>query len=122
VPVHSRYGALSSASSSKSYLTRSRLLIQGAGYGGGNVHNRNEVINAAVVVRPALNSAAMLQFWNGRAWGNVKAAPMRGGRAAISFRASKPGVFAYRFLVPGTTYQGMPVYGTATPSLVLRVR
>ena len=30
--------------------------------------------------------------------------------------------FAYRFLVPGTTYQGTPVYGTATPSLVLRIR
>ncbi|WP_344182215.1 hypothetical protein [Kribbella lupini] len=122
VPVNSRVGALTSASSSKNYLTRSRLLIQGAGYAGGNLHNRNEVINAAVVVRPAQNTTAMLQFWNGRAWGNVKATPMRGGRAAISFKAVKPGLFAYRFLVPGTTYQGTPVYGTATPSLVLRIR
>jgi hypothetical protein len=122
VPVTSRAGLVSSASSSKSYLTRSRLLIQGAGYAGGNTHNRNEVITAAVVVRPAMNGNATLQFWNGRAWGNVKAVPIRNGRATISFRATRPGIFAYRFLVPGTTYQGTPVYGTATPSLVLRVR
>ena len=122
VPLHSRTGSLSSASSSPAFLTRSRLLIQGAGYAGGNTHNRNDVITAAVVVRPVINSNAMLQFWNGRAWGNVKATPIRNGRAEISFKATRPGIFAYRFLVPGTTYLGSPVYGTATPSLVLRVR
>ncbi|TWD79838.1 hypothetical protein FB561_0904 [Kribbella amoyensis] len=122
VPLTSRTGSLSTASSSKAYLTRSRLLIQGAGYQGGNLHNRNEVITAAVVVRPVYNGTATLQFWNGRAWGNVKATPLRNGRATISFKATKPGIFAYRFLVPGTTYQGSPVFGTATPSLVLRVR
>ncbi|ADB35438.1 hypothetical protein Kfla_6441 [Kribbella flavida DSM 17836] len=122
VPLNSRVGALSSASSSKAFLTRTRLLIQGAGYAGGNVHNRNAVVKAVVVVRPVVNSTAMLQFWNGRAWGNVRGTPMRNGRAEISFRATRPGTFAYRFLVPGTTYQGTPVYGTATPSLVIRVR
>lgn len=122
VPTDSRPGSLSTASSSKAYLTRSRLLIQGAGYAGGNVRNRNEVVTAVVVVRPVVNSAAMLQFWNGRAWGNVKATPIRNGRATLAFRAVRPGVFAYRFVIPGTSYQGNPVYGTATPSLVLRVR
>ncbi|HET6298021.1 MAG TPA: hypothetical protein VFG33_31880 [Kribbella sp.] len=122
VPAASRAGSLSTESSSKTYLTRSRLQIQGAGYSGGNLHNRNDVINAVVVVRPVVNSAAMLQFWNGKTWGNVKATPIRNGRATLAFKATKPGLFAYRFLVPGTSYLGTTVYGTATPSLVLRVR
>jgi hypothetical protein len=122
VPLHTRVGSLSTASTSPSYLTRTRMQIQGAGYSGGNTHNRNEVVTAAVVARPVQNGTAILQFWNGRAWGNVKATPIRGGRAQIQFRATRPGIFAYRFLVQGTAYQGTQIFGNASPSLVLRVR
>jgi hypothetical protein len=121
-PLTSRVGSLSAPSLSKPSLSRSRLAVQSAGYAGGNVKNRNDVVTAVVAVRPVVNSAAMLQFWNGKAWGNVKATPIKNGRASISFRASRPGVFAYRFIVPGTSYQGTAVYGTSTPSMVLRVR
>ncbi|HEY0617334.1 MAG TPA: hypothetical protein VGD15_07090 [Kribbella sp.] len=122
VPLTSRVGSLSTSSASKPSLSRSRLAVMSAGYAGGNVKNRNDVVTAVVAVRPVVNSAAMLQFWSGNAWGNVKATPIKNGRATLAFRASKPGVFAYRFVIPGTSYQGTPVYGTATPSMVLRVR
>jgi hypothetical protein len=122
VPLASRAGALSTASSSKASLTRSRVQLTNAGYAGGNVRNRNDVVTAVVTVRPAGIPAAILQFWNGKAWASVKAVPITNGRASLAFKAIKPGVFAYRFLVPGTRYEGTPVYGTATGSMVLRVR
>ncbi|QNE19297.1 fibronectin type III domain-containing protein [Kribbella qitaiheensis] len=122
VPLTSRVGALTTPSSSKASLSRSRIQIASAGYAGGNVHNRNDVVTATLGVRPAMNQAAIFQFWNGKAWASIKEAPIRNGRASIAFKAVRPGTFAYRFLVPGTQYQGTSVYGTATASMVLRVR
>jgi hypothetical protein len=117
----SRPGSLSAASSSPAGLTRSRLQVAAAGYLKGNVKRRNEVVTATVLARPVVNGAATLQFWTGKAWGSVKSVPIAGGRATISFKATKPGLFAYRFLLPGTAYLGRPVFGTATGSMVLRV-
>jgi hypothetical protein len=122
VPLASRVGALSTPSSSTPTLTRSRVQLTKAGYAGGNIRNRNEVVTAVVTVRPVVTQAAILQFWTGKVWASIKAVPITNGRASLAFKAIKPGVFAYRFLVPGTQYEGTPVYGTATPSLVLRVR
>jgi hypothetical protein len=122
VPLASRAGFLSTPSSSKASLTRSRIMIASAGYAGGNVRNRNEVVTATLAVRPAMNQAAILQFWTGKAWASIKEAPIRNGRASLAFKAARPGTFAYRFLIPGTQYQGTSVYGTATASMVLRVR
>jgi hypothetical protein len=122
VPLASRAGFLSTASSSKAALSRSRIMIASAGYAGGNVHNRNDVVTAVLGVRPAMNQPAIFQFWNGKVWVSIKQAPIKNGRASLAFKAVRPGIFAYRFLVPGTQYQGTSVYGTATPSMVLRVR
>ena len=97
-------------------------MIASAGYAGGNVRNRNEVVTAVLAVRPAMNQPAIFQFWNGKVWVGIKQAPIKNGRASLAFRATRPGIFAYRFLVPNTQYQGTSVYGTATGSLVLRVR
>jgi hypothetical protein len=120
-PASSRSGSLSAASSSPAGLTRSRVLVASAGYLKGNVKRRNEVVTATVLARPVVNGAAILQFWTGKAWASVKAVRIAGGRATISFKATKPGVFAYRFLIPGTAYLGRPVFGNATGSMVLRV-
>jgi hypothetical protein len=117
----SRAGALSAASSSAAGLTRSRLQVVSGGYLKGNVQRRNEVVTATVLARPVVNGAATLQFWTGKAWASVKSVRIAGGRATISFKATKPGLFAYRFLLPGTAYIGSPVFGTATGSMVLRV-
>jgi hypothetical protein len=117
----SRPGSLSAASSSLPGLTRSRLQVVSAGYPKGNVKPRNEVVTATVLARPVVNGAATLQFWNGKAWASVKSVPIAGGRATINFKATKPGIFAYRVLLPGTAYLGHPVFGTATGSMVLRI-
>lgn len=122
VPLNSRAGALSAPSLSKASLSSSRTAVQAAGYAGGNVKNRNDVVTAVVVVRPVVNGTAMLQFWNSRTWVNAKAVPMKNSRASVAFRATRPGVFAYRFMVPGTSYGGTPIYANATPSMVLNVR
>lgn len=122
VPLASRVGFLSTPSSSKASLTRSLIQIASAGYAGGNVRNRNDVVTAVLGVRPNMNQQAIFQFWNGKAWASIKETPIRNGRASLAFKAVRPGTFAYRFLVPGTQYQGTSVYGTATPSMVLRVR
>lgn len=117
----SRPGSLSAASSSSAGLTRSRLQVASAGYAKGNVKRRNEVVTATVLARPVVNGTATLQFWTGKVWASVKSVRIAGGRATISFKATKPGIFAYRFLLPGTAYLGRPVFGTATGSMVLRV-
>ncbi|WP_112248309.1 fibronectin type III domain-containing protein [Kribbella monticola] len=122
VPLTSRVGNLSTASSSKPALSRSKIQIASALYSGGNVRNRNDVVTAVLAVRPNMNQQAIFQFWNGKAWVSIKQTPIKNGRAALAFRATRPGMFAYRFLVPNTQYLGMAVYGTATGSLVLRVR
>jgi hypothetical protein len=121
-PVVSRSGSLSAASSSASGLTRSRVQVAAAGYVRGNVKRRNEVVTAVAVVRPVVSGRATVQFWTGKVWASVKSVPITRGRTTVSFGASKPGVFAYRFLFPGTAYRGRPVFGNACPSLVLRVR
>jgi hypothetical protein len=122
VPLSSRAGALSAPSLSKPSLSRSRTAVQFAGYAGGNVKKRNDVVTAVVVVRPVINGTAMLQFWTGKVWVNAKAVPMKNSRASVAFRATRPGVSAYRFIVPGTSYGGTPIYGNSTPSMVLSVR
>jgi hypothetical protein len=119
-PAASRRGQLSTASMSTAATTRSLLQVS-AGFVHGNVKHRNEVVTAAVTARPALTGRAIVQFWTGKAWVNVKAVPITRGRATVTFRATRPGAFAYRFFLPGTTYAGRPVFGTATRSLVLRV-
>jgi hypothetical protein len=122
VPLFSRAGFLSTASNSKGVLSRSRVQLTNAGYAGGNVRNRNDVVTAVVTVHPATSQQAVLQFWTGKVWASVKQTPIKNGRASLAFKATRPGIFAYRYLVPGTQYLGTPVYGAATPSMVLRVR
>jgi hypothetical protein len=85
------------------------------------VKRRNEVVTATVLARPVVNGTATVQFWTGKAWASVKSVPIAGGRATVSFKATRPGAFAYRFVLPGTAYLGRPVFGTATGSMVLRV-
>jgi hypothetical protein len=120
-PASSRAGSLSAASSSPAGLTRSRLQVASAGYLKGNVKRRNELVTATVLARPAVKGVAVVQFWTGKAWASVKSVPIAGGRATVSFKATRPGAFAYRFVLPGTAYLGRPVFGTATGSMVLRV-
>jgi hypothetical protein len=122
VPLASRVGYLSTASSSAVALSRSKIQIASASYAGGNVSNRNAVVTAVLAVRPAMNQQAVFQFWNGKVWVGIKQTPIKNGRASLAFKATRPGIWAYRFLVPGTQYEGTPVYGTASGSLVLRVR
>jgi hypothetical protein len=122
LPLTSRAGFLVAPSASSASLSRSRVQLTHAGYAGGNVRNRNDVVTAVVTVRPIANQQAIFQFWTGKAWASVKQTPIKNGQASLAFKATRPGTFAYRFLVPGSQYQGTPVYGYATPSMVLRVR
>lgn len=114
-------GRLSTVSSSAPRLTRSYAQLVSASWVGGNVKPRNQTVTAMVTMRPAINGTAIVQFWTGTAWQNLKGVPIAGGRTMLQFRAVSPGAFAYRFLLPTTSYLGAPVYGVATPSLVLRV-
>jgi hypothetical protein len=119
--VSSRSGALSTASSSAPALTRSFVQVSSAAWVDGNVKLRNEVVTATVGVRPLLNGTAIVQLWTGLAWKSVKEVPIVAGRTGVSFRAATPGAFGYRLVLPGTSHLGSPVFGVATPSLVVRI-
>jgi hypothetical protein len=76
----------------------------------------------ALAVGPANNVRATLQRWNGKAWVSIKWVYLTKGVARYTFPAPGRGNTAYRFVVPPTTYNGLPVAGITTGSIVLVVR
>jgi hypothetical protein len=76
----------------------------------------------ALAVGPANNVRATLQRWNGKAWVSIKWVYLTKGVARYTFSAPGRGNTAYRFVVPPTTYNGLPVAGITTGSIVLVVR
>jgi hypothetical protein len=76
----------------------------------------------ALAVGPANNIRTTLQRWNGKVWVSIKWVYLNKGVARYTFPAPGRGNTAYRFLVPPTTYNGLPVAGITTGSIVLVVR
>jgi hypothetical protein len=76
----------------------------------------------ALAVGPANNVRTTLQRWDGKAWVSIKWVYLTKGVARYTFPAPGRGNTAYRFVVPPTTYNGLPVAGITTGSIVLVVR
>ena len=124
VPTYTRVGVLTGSSSSRPAYTKSVVRVATAGFIGGPAKRRGDNVTVYTTVKPAMNTTATLQSWNRqtRKWVNVKAVPMRNGRASLLFKASQAGNFAYRFVIPGAMMFGRPMNGTTTPQLALNVR
>jgi hypothetical protein len=124
VPVNTRVGVFTGTSSSKPAYTKAVVRIAAAGFVGGPAKKAGESVTVYATVKPALNSTAALQFWNRqlRRWMPVKATPIRRGQTSFVFKVSKPGVYVYRYVIPGAMMAGRPMGGTITPQLALHVR
>jgi hypothetical protein len=73
-------------------------------------------------VLPANNIRTTLQKWNGKAWVAVKWVYLGKGVGQYTFPAPAAGNHAYRFVVPPTTVNGLPVAGITTGTMTLVVR
>lgn len=125
VPVNAKGGTFTGTSTSKPAYTKSVVRIVSAGFAGGNTAlAHGSMATVSVAVAPAMNTTVMLQAWNRqtRRWMDAKALAMRGGRAALAFKAAQPGDFVYRIVVPGAMMFGRPLEGITTPGLQLHVR
>ncbi|MEU8221574.1 hypothetical protein [Kribbella sp. NPDC048915] len=125
VPQYTKGNTHTGTSTSKPAYTKSVVRVASAGFAGGPASKpRGSTVTVSVAVKPAMNTTVMLQSWNRqtRRWVNSKAVPMRNGQAALAFKVSQPGDFAYRFVIPGAMMFGRPMDGTTTPQLVLHVR
>jgi hypothetical protein len=87
-----------------------------------NTATVGQKVTAMVGVSPASGVRTTLQRWNGRAWVGVKYVTLSKGNGSYTFTAITRGTTAYRFLVPSTTYGGLPISWIATPTLSLSVR
>ena len=124
VPANTRVGVFTGTSSSKPGYTKAVVRIAAAGFVGGPAKKVGENVTVYATLKPALNSTAALQFWNRqvRRWVPVKATPIRRGQTSFAFKVSRPGVYVYRFVIPGAMMAGRPMGGTITPQLALNVR
>lgn len=124
LPDYSVVGSVASRSTSKPQLTRTIVGIQSTGFVGGAMKKRGESVTAIIVVKPAMNTSVMLQFWNrqARRWINLKAVPLRKGQGSITFKTGPAGIFVYRFVIPNATLLNRPLLGRATQNLSLSVR
>ncbi len=125
VPENTKGGTQTGTSTSKPAYTKSVVRIASAGFANGNTATaKGSTVTVSVAVKPAMNTTVMLQAWNRqtRRWVNSKALPMRGGAAALAFKAAQPGDFVYRFVIPGAMMFGRPIDGITTPGLELHVR
>ena len=125
VPENTKGGTQTGTSTSKPAYTKSVVRIASAGFANGNTATaKGSMVTVSVAVKPAMNTTVMLQAWNRqtRRWVNSKALPMRGGAAALAFKAAQPGDFVYRFVIPGAMMFGRPIDGITTPGLELHVR
>jgi hypothetical protein len=87
-----------------------------------NTATVGQKVTAMVGVSPASGVRTTLQRWNGSAWVGVKYVTLSKGNGSYTFTATTRGTTAYRFLVPSTTYGGLPISWIATPTLSLSVR
>jgi hypothetical protein len=119
----SEIGSVASHSTSKARLTRTVVRIQTTGFLGGAMKKRGETVTAIVVARPAMNTVVTFQSWNKltRHWVGLRV-PMRRGQAVISFKVSRAGIYAYRFVIPAAMSLGRPMLGKMTQTLALSVR
>jgi len=124
VPVYSAAGSLVSSSTSPAAVTRGVVRVASAGFIGGASRRRGETVTVYATVQPAMNSVAMLQLWNqpAKAWGNVKRVRILRGQAVFAFKPARPGIYVYRYVLPSATLLGRPLYGSATPNLMLSIR
>ncbi|GAA1135228.1 hypothetical protein GCM10009630_37520 [Kribbella jejuensis] len=125
VPVNTKANMFTGTSTSRPAYTKSVVRITSAGFAGGDTAvAHGSMVTVSVAVAPALNTTVMLQAWNRqtRRWTDAKALAMRGGRAALAFKAAQPGDFVYRIVVQGAMMFGRPMDGITTPGLQLHVR
>ncbi|NUR97254.1 MAG: hypothetical protein HOV67_18590, partial [Kribbellaceae bacterium] len=125
VPVNTKGSMFTGTSTSRPAYTKTVVRIASAGFAGGDTAvKKGSTVTVSVAVAPALNTTVMLQAWNRqtRRWMDAKALGMRGGRAALAFKAAQPGDFVYRIVVPGAMMFGRPMDGITTPGLPLHVR
>ncbi|MFC0627771.1 hypothetical protein [Kribbella deserti] len=76
---------------------------------------------AQLNVAPKVSTKALWQRWDGKAWVGLAWVPLRNGLGTKTLTATKPGYYAYRFVVPATTYQGRRIETTVSPKTYLRV-
>ncbi|WP_432941889.1 hypothetical protein ACQPXM_34540 [Kribbella sp. CA-253562] len=74
---------------------------------------------ARISVSPAVNVRTTLQRWDGTAWRDQKWVDLKSGWGDHTFAATRRGSSAYRFLVPSSTYGGLPLAWQVSPTFVL---
>lgn len=124
VPLYSGVGSVVSSSTSKAAVTRGVVRVASAGFIGGASRRRGETITVYAIVKPPMNSVALLQQWNrvSKRWNNVKRVRILRGQVVYPFKAARPGLFVFRYVLPSATFLGRPLYSTVTPHLMLSIR
>jgi hypothetical protein len=81
--------------------------------------NLGRTIPLFLDVQPAVNGAAVLQRWNGKAWTTVGSVPIKNGSGTGYVRPAALGRVAYRYYVPTHTWRGLPVAATYSQQFVV---
>jgi hypothetical protein len=105
-------GAIGPASTA---LTRPRVLASFAD----STVKLGQPARARISVSPAVNVRTTLQRWDGTAWRDLKRVDLKSGWGDYTFAATQRGSYAYRFLVPSSTYGGLPLTWQVSPTFVL---
>jgi hypothetical protein len=124
LPLYSGVGSVVSSSTSEAAVTRGVVRVASAGFIGGASRQRGSTVTVYAVVKPAMNSVAMLQQWNPQTkrWNNAKRVRILRGQAVFAFKAARPGIYVFRYVLPSAKLLGRPLYGTTTPKLILSIR
>jgi hypothetical protein len=124
LPLYSGVGSVVSSSTSAPAVTRGVVRVASAGFIGGASKRRGETVTVYAVVRPPMNSVALLQQWNRvtKRWNNAKRVRILRGQAVYAFKVSRPGLYVFRYVLPSASLLGRKLYGTVTPNLRLSIR
>jgi hypothetical protein len=80
---------------------------------------RGQTATADLNVDPRFTGRVDLQRWSGTTWVHVKDVLINSGFARGQFVSTTPGRVAYRYYVPTTTVNGLPVAAVYSPNFVL---